>query len=868
MSQPIPEPDPDDVPPGSPPGEQSASADREQAAGASPRGDQPAAPGGEHAAAATEPGPASTEPASTEPASTEPASTEPASTEPASSESASGAPASGAPPAAGSPAAAAAPGAGSPAFVWVPGSELPGVGPVDGPVPPEMVTGGGGLPAGLDWRVLLDALAAGGFLDGREEDQDAELADELAAEVDGRMGPSMDVGQVAALAVEHMDPGPAQAGWLSVATAVAGDLDEYGLAGVTMAGAALASWAQAAELTAVAQITARAAAADSRIGILHDGRPARLCRDALGQVGLALRLTDYGAGWWADLAITLSWRLPATGAALEAGRIDLDRARKIAEATSVLSEELARVVEAKVLPRAGRQTVAELVKRLRHAVIAVDPDGAERRRQRAERGAQVCLFADDDGTATLAGSKLPAVEASAAMARITAIARSMKAAGQAGGLDVHRAKVMLGLLLGTLPYIPPADGAPPDPPPPSPGDHGSSGPGSGGPGGGPDRPGSGDGADNGPCPGGGPSQDLTGHGPAGRPGPRGEDTSPGDHLGDLPAPRDEDAPPEDGLDDLPGVDQGGQWDPAEDDDDLAGTRPVPWPGLGIIPPALARPTPPQPGRPVPGLLDVTLPWTTLAGLDHQPGLLSRIGPITPAQTRQLATTAQHDPAAQWRIIITNPDGHAIATTRLRRPKTRAGPGPARGDPATSRGSPAQTSGDAGPARDRLLPGTGLTGRITLIISHDTIRQHTQTPGAPGSPELSDIAAAALRAAARALEHALAQAQADTDAAGCAHADESAAYRPPPRIREYVIARDQTCTYPTCGQPAWRADLDHTTPYDDGGRTCRCNLGGRCRKHHILKQHPRWTLTQNPDGTFTWTTPAGRSYTTRPHTYTD
>src|ERR1700691_4701240 len=206
MSQPIPEPAPDGVQPGSPPGEQAASAGREQPPGGPPPGDQPASAGGEQAAAATEPGPASSEPASGEPASSEPASSEPA---------------SGEPPAAELPTAAAAASAGSPAFVWVPGSELPGVGPVAGAVPPEMVTGGG-LPGGLDWRGLLEALGAGGFLDGREEDQDAELADELAAETDGRMGPSMPVGQVAALAVEHMDPGPAQAGWLGVAAAAAG----------------------------------------------------------------------------------------------------------------------------------------------------------------------------------------------------------------------------------------------------------------------------------------------------------------------------------------------------------------------------------------------------------------------------------------------------------------------------------------------------------------------------------------------------------------------------------------------------------------------------------------------------------------------
>jgi hypothetical protein len=54
---------------------------------------------------------------------------------------------------------------------------------------------------------------------------------------------------------------------------------------------------------------------------------------------------------------------------------------------------------------------------------------------------------------------------SAAMAKITAIAQAMKAAGQPGGMNLHRAQAMLGLLLGTLPPIPPAEGAPPDQPP-------------------------------------------------------------------------------------------------------------------------------------------------------------------------------------------------------------------------------------------------------------------------------------------------------------------------------------------------------------------------------------------------------------------
>jgi hypothetical protein len=189
----------------------------------------------------------------------------------------------------------------------------------------------------------------------------------------------------------------------------------------------------------------------------------------------------------------------------------------------------------------------------------------------------------------------------------------------------------------------------------------------------------------------------------------------------------------------------------------------------------------------------------------------------------------------------------------------------------------------GPARDGPRPGTGLVGRITLTISQDTItdrqnditdRQHAPSgasrpsgAGSPGRPgPAGGIAAAAFRAAAGALAQAVAQAAADEAAGGCAHQGESQAYRPPPRLRDYITARDVTCRFPPCRQPAWRADLDHTQPWDDGGRTCTCNIGGGCRRHHQLKQHPRWQLKQTRPGEFTWITPAGRSYTTGPDTY--
>jgi hypothetical protein len=39
--------------------------------------------------------------------------------------------------------------------------------------------------------------------------------------------------------------------------------------------------------------------------------------------------------------------------------------------------------------------------------------------------------------------------------------------------------------------------------------------------------------------------------------------------------------------------------------------------------------------------------------------------------------------------------------------------------------------------------------------------------------------------------------------------------------------------------------------------------GLCRTHHILKHHPDWKLRQTAPGTFTWTTPAGRTYAVTP-----
>jgi Domain of unknown function (DUF222) len=622
--------------------------------------------------------------------------------------------------------------------------------------------------------------------------------------------------ELAAAAAEKMPPGAALAAILD--DVPADDLGDAGLADAAAACRKITSWAQAKELDCVAAIASRSAAADPRAGTAPDGCPAQITRDAQAQVSLALNLTSTGAEDWTALAVTMRWRLPAVADALQSGQVDLVRARLIADATAVLDDETARKVAALVLPEAGQRTTGWLRAALRRAVIAADPDGAERRRKATERRAKLVLYPDAETTATLAGQNLPGAHAAAAMARVKAMARALKAAGAPGSIDLLSAQVYLGLLLGTQPQTPPAPGTPPG---------GSAGPNGGG---GPVGP---DGSDD--------ADDLR-DSPADPAEPADPDDPGAD---DVPWP-DAPSPGHDDPDDDPRSETLNLGDDEDDDADWTSDGPTPaWPQLPAqLPPGLAGP-----GR---GMLDLTLPWQVLAGTSGLPGSLSRLGPVTGPAARTLAELAAAGPAT-WRVIVTGSGGQAIATAPIPRPAftaTTAAPA------AAAAAAAAATTGPGGPC---------LIGRVSVIVSEDLLtRPPPLVPSGAGPP--TEIAAAALDAARHAAAAAAIIAAADADAGGCAHARASPHYRPPPALRDYVTSRDLTCRFPTCRNPAWRGDLDHTIAWDDGGITCACNLGGLCRAHHLIKQHPGWQLRQDKPGELTWTTPAGKTYTVRPDPY--
>lgn len=92
------------------------------------------------------------------------------------------------------------------------------------------------------------------------------------------------------------------------------------------------------------------------------------------------------------------------------------------------------------------------------------------------------------------------------------------------------------------------------------------------------------------------------------------------------------------------------------------------------------------------------------------------------------------------------------------------------------------------------------------------------------------------------------------------ADQTDTYAPTVAIAETVRARDPVCTFPGCGVPASRCDLDHTVPHPRGP-TSVDNLSPRSRRCHRYKTANLWrcrTLTDTA-GRVTaheWTSPLG------------
>ena len=186
-----------------------------------------------------------------------------------------------------------------------------------------------------------------------------------------------------------------------------------------------------------------------------DGSEDRWVRE---EVGCALRLSALTAQRRLAVAETLTGALAETGRALHRGRIGYLHAMSLAEATYPLDPEVATAVQARVLPRAGGQTLAEFKRSVRRAVHALNPARVEEQRAHAMTERRVCVTAREDGMAEL-WALLPAEGATAVMAAIDCLA-SVTSATDPRSVDQRRADALVDLGVSALhdPLLPKAQG--------------------------------------------------------------------------------------------------------------------------------------------------------------------------------------------------------------------------------------------------------------------------------------------------------------------------------------------------------------------------------------------------------------------------
>jgi len=247
-------------------------------------------------------------------------------------------------------------------------------------------------------------------------------------------------------------------GWLALdldtATSDPRRLDDATLVEAIIGFDRLTSWAQARQARLLDELAARRPTDTAP----YTARWASVASEyAPDEVGVALHLSRGAACARIGLARRLLATLPDTHRLWESGRIDTFKARAIDDATVVLPDELARAVQARVLPNAPQQTLAELKAALAKAVIAVDPDGAEARHHTARRDRRVVLTPEADGMASL-WAMLTATQAVGAFTWLTRLARGL-GTDDPRSMDTRRADILAALLSGHLVVNPDTTGS-------------------------------------------------------------------------------------------------------------------------------------------------------------------------------------------------------------------------------------------------------------------------------------------------------------------------------------------------------------------------------------------------------------------------
>jgi hypothetical protein len=540
-------------------------------------------------------------------------------------------------------------------------------------------------------------------------------------------------------------------------------------------------------------------------GARHDDaawlpQPARYGPD---EVRFALSWTRRAGEREHEFADTLVHELPKVHQALSAGLIDRAKAWVFVHHLSGLPEGIVERACDWLLPAAPDWTTSEIRDQLRKLIIELDPARAEDQQRTALGRRRVQHYLDDDGTATLTGRGLPADESAAAHQRIHQVASAAKRAGHRASIDVLRAEVYLRLLDGRF--------------------HGwtdqqmitcllrevTTG--------NTEAP-AGDGGDVATdleaasvtdadtettvAPSTGPGAETTADPRAGTVADPGTDPRAGTTADPATDPRaGTTADPRTN----PRAETAGVTVPTIGSDENGADRASDTTGSS----ATGEPTPPVPG------VGVRLGLGTLLGRDERPGDIHGLGPVTAPLARRLALRQR---TGQWRWIVTDTEGFLLSEGLTRRRPA--------GDP-----------------RARQARG----GIVELHVRTDLLAELAAQPPPGWAAMITDIVHG---------HQAYPERAARLD-------DQPGRRLPHAALRRHTQLRDRTCGAPGCRHPAQGCAQDHTVDYQHGGVTVRDNLGPLCPHDHALKHDGGWTIVQDRPGYFTWTSPLGAVYRTRP-----
>ncbi|WP_233621435.1 HNH endonuclease signature motif containing protein [Amycolatopsis sp. WAC 04182] len=171
-------------------------------------------------------------------------------------------------------------------------------------------------------------------------------------------------------------------------------------------------------------------------------------RSVVQEVAFALSVVDNHAGAVVAAAAALTSRLPRTLGLMDEGKLGGFGALKVAAATSWLSDDHARAVDALLEDRIADKNPGQVRKAANHAANTIDPDGADKRAEGHRDGRRLTLRHGETGVASIEVEDAPVEKAAAAYQRIDREARALKTGGETRTLDQLRADVALDLLLG------------------------------------------------------------------------------------------------------------------------------------------------------------------------------------------------------------------------------------------------------------------------------------------------------------------------------------------------------------------------------------------------------------------------------------